>query len=109
MSASSIANTVDKITFAELTDEQRTYMERVQIGDVFVTTLEQIDEIADMFALAKKSRSELTAIRNSVVKYLGDLASIMRYCDNARGYDRALNALSGITSVIDHAIYCASY
>ena len=108
MSASSIANTVDEITFAELTEEQRTYLERVQIGDAFVTP-EQIDEIADMFALAKKSRSELTAIRNSVVKYLGDLASIMRYCDNARGYDRALNALSGITSVIDHAIYCTSY
>ena len=108
MSASSIANTVDEITFAELTDEQRTYMERAQIGDMFVTS-EQVDEIAETFAIAKKSRSELTAIRNSVVKYLGDLASIMRYCDNARGYDRALNALSGITSVIDHAIYCASY
>ena len=108
MSALSIANTVDEIAFAELTDEQRTYMERVQIGGMFVTS-EQVDEIAETFGLAGKSRDELRAIRNSVVRYLSELTSIARMLENIKEYDRYHNALSGITTVIDHAIYCASY
>lgn len=99
--------TETKPAFAELTGGQKAYMERAQIGNVFVTP-EQIDEIADTFELVGKSKGELTAIRNSVVEYLGDLASVMRYCDNAKGYDRAINALSGITAVIDHAIFCTA-
>ena len=108
MSASSIANTIDEITFAELTDEQKTFIERAQIGDMFVTS-EQVDEIAETFALNGKSRDELRAIRNSVVRYLSDLTSIARMLENVKEYDRYHNALSGITAVIDHTIYCASY
>jgi len=96
--------TETKPSFAKLTDEQKTYMERVQIGNVFVTP-KQIDEIADTFGLVGKSKGELTAIRNSVVKYLGDLASVMRCCNDMKGYNHALNALSGITAVIDSYLY----
>lgn len=103
-----MTETKTKPQFARLTDEQRTYMERAQIGDMFVTS-EQVDEIAETFGLAGKSRDELRAIRNSVVRYLSDLTSIARMLENVKEYDRYHNALSGITTVIDHAIYCASY
>ncbi|MBR2125824.1 MAG: hypothetical protein IJ943_03720 [Akkermansia sp.] len=96
--------TETKPAFAKLTSEQKAYMERIQIGNVFVSTA-QVRETKRVFALDNKTTDELRAIRNSVVKYLGDLASVMRYCDNERGYDRALNALSGITGVIDSYLY----
>lgn len=98
--------TETKPAFAKLTDEQKAYMERVQIGDMFVTPA-QIDEIADTFALDGKTEDELRAIRNSVVKYFGAITSAARTCGSWKSYDRAHNALSGITAVIDHALYFA--
>lgn len=90
--------------FASLTDQQKTYMERVQIGDFFVTR-DQATEIEQTFELAGKTTDELTAIRNAVVRYLSELTGIARTCGNVKSYSRYHNALSGITAVIDRQIF----
>ena len=103
-----MTTTKTKPEFAELTDEQKTFIERVQIGRMFVTS-EQAEEIAKVLGLEGMTRDELTAMRNSVVKHLGDLASIARICENAKSYDHYHNAMSGIVTVIDSHVYVDCY
>ena len=102
-----MTTTKTKPEFAELTDEQLTYIECVQIGRMFVTN-EQAEEIAKVLGLEGMTRDELTAVRNSVVKHLGGFASIARMCENAKSYEHYQNAMSGIVTVIDHAIFCTA-
>ena len=97
----------DAPTFASLTEEQLTFIERVQIGDVVVMP-EQIVEITEVLELADKSRNELTAIRNAVVRHLAGFKSVARLCENAKSFEHYSNALSGITAVIDHHIFNAA-
>lgn len=99
-----MTTTKTKPQFARLTEEQLTYMERVQIDSKFVTP-EQVSEIEATFGLHCKTVDELRAVRNTVVKYFGTLASIARMCESPKSYDRAMAAMSGITAVIDHHIY----
>ena len=99
-----MTTTKTKPEFAELTDEQLTYIELVQIGCMFVTN-EQAEEIAKVLGLEGMTRDELTAVRNTVVKHLSTFASIARMCENAKSYDHYNNAMSGIVTVIDSYIY----
>ena len=94
------------VVFAKLTKEQLEYMERVHLDERYVTPM-QIDEVADVFDLYDKRRAELRAIRNSVAEYFGAIASGARTCGAWESYDRALAAMSAITSIIDHALFCA--
>ena len=103
-----MTQTKEKPAFAELTEEQLTFIERLHIGDAFVTK-EQADVIDKVLGLEGMTRDELTAVRNSVVKHLGDLASIARICENAKSYDHYHNAMSGIVTVIDSHVYVDCY
>jgi len=103
-----MTTTKTKPEFAELTDEQLTFIERVQIGRMFVTN-KQAEEIAKVLGLEGMTREELTAVRNTVVKHLGDLASIARICENAKSYNHYHTAISGIVTVIDSHAYVDCY
>lgn len=103
-----MTQTKEKPQFAELTDEQLTFIERVQIGRMFVTN-EQAEEIAKVLGLEGMTREELTAVRNSVVKHLSTLASVVRDIGSMKSYDHYHNAMSGIVTVIDSHIYVDCY
>ena len=103
-----MTQTKEMTQFAELTDKQLTFIERLQIGDAFVTK-EQADVIDEVLGLEGMTREELTAVRNSVVKHLSTLASVMRDIGSMKSYYHYHNAMSGIVTVIDSHAYVDCY
>lgn len=103
-----MTTTKTKPQFARLTDEQLTFIERLHIGGAFVTK-EQADVIDEVLGLEGMTRDELTAVRNSVVKHLSTLASVVRDIGSTKSYDHYHNAMSGIVTVIDSHIYVDCY
>ena len=97
-------NARDTPQFAELDGEQLTFIEQVRI-DRAIVRRDQAEEIARALRLEGMTRDELTAVRNTVVKHLSDLASIARVCSNVISYNNYQNAMSGIVTVIDSYIY----
>lgn len=91
--------------FANLTAEQKTYLENAGIGDCFITR-DQIAQATEILGLAGKTREELRAIRNSVVRHLADIKTAAREAGDWSLFDTMANNLSGITCAIDSLIYC---
>lgn len=58
-----MTTTKDMPVFAELTEEQKTYMERVQIGNVFVTPGQRADACHDERGVGKQVRKEKEHVR----------------------------------------------
>lgn len=89
---------------ANLTAEQKSYLENAGIGDCIITG-EQVKEAEEMLNLSGKSFEELYAIRNAVVRHLADIKTAAREAGDWGLFDQMANNLSGITCVIDNAIY----
>lgn len=87
-----------------LTDEQVDYIENAGIGDIIITGA-QVKEAHRILNLDHKTRNQLTAIRNAIVKHLGDLTSRAIAEHDVAAYTRYNNNLSGLTAVIDEMVF----
>lgn len=90
--------------FAELTNDQKAFIENAEFHPVFVTG-EQVKEVSKVLELDGKSFEELTALRNAVVKYLADLKACKRDAGDWAEVDRLNVSISALVAVVDDRIY----
>lgn len=90
--------------FAELTNDQKAFIENAEFHPVFVTG-KQVKEAAEVLELDGKNFEELTALRNAVVKFLADLKGSKRDAGDWAEVDRLNVSISALVAVIDDRIY----
>lgn len=82
--------------FAELTPEQKTFLDGYTPKDKHFTSFEEIEQIKNVLGLSDQmGREEIRAVRNSVVRYYS-------------GKDRSLSMMS-VTAAIDYQIAGMGY
>ena len=104
--STSIQQQVERCAFADLTDEQLTFIERLVVDGPTIDA-GCVERVTVALGLEGMGVKGLTAIRNSVVRHLSDLASVARMCGNAKSHDHYLRTMSAVTAVIDHHLYVA--
>lgn len=93
-----------KTAFAELTNDQKAFIENAEFHPVFVTG-EQVKEVSEVLELDGKNFEELTALRNAVVKHLVDLKGRKRDAGDWAEFDKLSINISALVAVVDDRLY----
>lgn len=92
----------------KLIHEVKDQLFNLGIGKVIVTE-DQINAINNILELNHKSKDELTAIRNSVVKIFVDEHYDEKTDTVDDEFDKWWNTMSGVVAVIDNAYYSQTH
>lgn len=86
------------------TNSAITYVVATNIDSMIVTG-KQVAQIRELFDLDVRTVHELRSLRNEVVRTLADATSYARRAQDMDAFDRAHNAMSAITAVIDETLF----
>ena len=90
--------------FATITTDQMVKLQEVEINR-FVISKESMDKVAEILELNGKDPKELTAVRNTIVKFYSDKADEAREAFDWDEFDANHIRMSGITAVIDNILF----
>ena len=88
--------------FASLSQEQKDYIENIDIDQTFIT-MHEIYDIRANLSLYDKSIDDLRAVRNAVVKHLSE--KIETFEHDFKAGKKILNNMSAIVCVIDDMMF----
>lgn len=92
--------------FAEMKMLTVSRLLEVEIGEMFISS-EAMEQVRKILALDGKTASELTAIRNAVVRFFYDefINPILEQHEDYAEYNKYQSKVSGIVSVIDSKLF----